>query len=210
MSLRHVVSLALCPLQCGMLELPQGRSRRPRGIHGRKLRHHHRWRRRCRLRAGEPALGALRPFRAAARSRPGYAARPRARRRARYLSGVLLQRRLFLAGAEGALAARQQFAAHRLFAGPHHGRRLLGDGHGGAARHARRLRRMGGRGRHRLGLERRAAVFPQARDRQGFAGAMHGTDGPVPIWRLPGTDGRRSRWRCRALPTSGKSRLSPT
>ena len=108
------------------------------------FRHHHRWRRRRRLRAGEPAVGALGPFRAAARSRPGHAARRRARRRARYLSRLLLQRRLFLAGAEGALAARQQFAAHRLFAGPHHGRRLLGDGHGGAARHAGRLRRMGG------------------------------------------------------------------
>ena len=154
-----------------MLELTQGRKRPGGGrahIHGRQFRHHHRRRRRRRLRAGEPALGALGPFRAAARSRPRHAARPRARRRARYLSGVLLQRRLFLAGAEGALAARQQFAAHRLFAGPHHGRRLLGDGHGGAPRHARRLRRMGGARRHRLGLERRAAVLPQARDRQGL------------------------------------------
>ena len=63
---------------------------------------------------------------------------------------------------------RQQFAADRLFAGAHHGRRLFGDGHGGAPRHARRLRRMGGARRRRLGLERRAAVLPQARDRQRF------------------------------------------
>ncbi len=47
---------------------------------------------------------------------------------ARYLSDVLLQPSLFLARAEGALAARQQLAAHRLFSGPHHGRRLVGDG----------------------------------------------------------------------------------
>ncbi len=120
------------------------------------------------MRAGQPPVRLLEPQGAAAGGRPRYAARRRARRRARYLRDLLLQRLVFLARAEGALAAQGQLAAHRLLAGAPHGRRLLGHGHGGLSRHARRLRRMGVAGRRRLGLEGRAAVLPQARDRHGF------------------------------------------
>ena len=134
-------------------------------IHDPTIRLHHRRRRRGRLRAGEPAVRALRHLGAAAGSRPGHAARPRARGRARYLRHVLLQRRLFLAGPEGALADGGQFAAGQLLAGPADGRRLLGDGHGGLPRHARRLFRMGGARRCRLGLERRAAVLQETGER---------------------------------------------
>ena len=139
-----------------------------RNHHDPELRHHHRGRRRGGLRARQPAVGGLEPQRAAARSRAGHAARPGAGRRARYLRDVLLQRRVFLARPEGALAAQGQLAAHRLLAGPHHGRRLVRDGHDRLSRLARRLRRVGGAGRGRLGLERRAAVLPQARARPRF------------------------------------------
>ena len=112
---------------------------------------------------------------------------------------------------EGALAARRQFAADRLFAGPHHGRRLLGDGHGGASRHARRLRRMGGAWRHRLGLERRAAVLQEARERHRLR--RQRCTAPTARCRSAArrsTTGRRCRRRCRNSPRSGRSRSSPT
>ena len=99
---------------------------------------------------------------------------------------LLLQRRLFLAGAEGALAARRQFAAHRLFARPHHGRRLLGDGHGGAARHAGRLRRMGGSSAPPAGAGTTCCrSSASSRTISISAASMHGTDGPVPVRRMP-------------------------
>jgi 5-(hydroxymethyl)furfural/furfural oxidase len=54
-----------------------------------------------------PAFRAIGHARAAARGRPRYAAGQRTWRRARYLRHLLLQRRLFLAWPEGALAPQE-------------------------------------------------------------------------------------------------------
>ena len=52
--------------------------------------------------------------------------------------------------------------------GPRDRRDVVDQRHGGRARPAQRLRRMGATRRGGLGLERRAAVLPQARTRSGF------------------------------------------
>jgi len=175
-----------------------------------RLRRRHRRRRRCRLRARQSPVGALGNARALARSGVRLFAGQRAGGRARFLSAVLLQRRVFLARAEGALAATGQFAASRIFPRPRRGRRLHRDGYGCLSRHARRLRGVAGGGRRRLGLGRYPAPFTASSKTISISTASCTARtgrcrSGAPSQRI----GRRWQRPCMLLRKNGKFRSSP-
>ncbi len=106
----------------------------------------------------------------------------------------------------------RQLAAQRLFAGPHHGRRLLGHGHGGAiaARptitpNGRSLARPAGAG------TTCCRSTASSRPTSISAATMHGRDGPVPIRRTAAAAlAAAVEGGARLRRASGRSRISPT
>ena len=178
---------------------------------GPRFRCHHCGRRIGRLRHREPALGAFRHECSSSRGGARHAAGSGACGYPRYISLVLLQQGLHVAGAEGALAHPAQLARDRIRSGTHHRRRLVRDGHGRAARHPGRLRRVGPDRCARVGVAGCAALFPQARERLGFRRRTawpRGAHSRAPhALRTMDTAGtgctpvRRARGRCRSSPT---------
>ena len=114
------------------------------------------------------------------RGRAGHAARQRAAGDSRQLSGHgLFRSALPLDRAQGHDPGRQPQqpasgspAAAQVRAGARAGRRLLDQRPDGQPRRADRLRRMGGARRRGLGLEGRAALFPEGRARPRFRRAV--------------------------------------
>ena len=93
-----------------------------------------------RLRSRQPAIGAIGAFGPLDRGRAGHGTGSRAGRCARYVCLVLLQQVLYVARRDGTLAAARHIAWDRFRPSPDYGWRIVGDGDGGVAWYARRLR----------------------------------------------------------------------